>query len=74
MLQELAENIWVAAAPQRFLGLQIGTRMTIVRYNGGKLFLHSPVPLTQELRQNLLGYASTDDGSRTTKRSSLWLA
>ena len=53
MLQELAENIWVAAAPQRFLGLQIGTRMTIVRYNGGKLFLHSPVPLTQELRQSL---------------------
>ncbi len=53
MLQELSENIWVAAAPQRFLGLQIGTRMTIVRYNGGKLFLHSPVSLTQELSQSL---------------------
>jgi hypothetical protein len=53
MLQQLAENIWVAAAPQRFLGLQIGTRMTLVRYKGGKLFLHSPVPLTQALRQSL---------------------
>jgi len=53
MLQKLAENIWVAAAPQRFLGLQIGTRMTIVRCKGEKLFLHSPVPLTQELRESL---------------------
>jgi hypothetical protein len=53
MLQKLTENIWVAAAPQRFLGLQIGTRMTIVSYKEGKLLLHSPVPLTQELRQGL---------------------
>jgi len=53
MLHKLAENIWVAAAPQRFLGLQIGTRMTIVRYKGEKLFLHSPVPFTQELRESL---------------------
>jgi len=53
MLQQLAGDLWVVAAPQRFLGLQIGTRMTVVRCKGGRLFLHSPVPLTQELCQNL---------------------
>ncbi|MBW1743310.1 MAG: hypothetical protein JRJ47_07750 [Deltaproteobacteria bacterium] len=30
--------------------------MTIVRYNGGKLLLPSPVLLTQELRQNFSSF------------------
>ena len=53
MIQKLAENLWVVPAPQSFLGLQIGTRMTIVRNKDNGLFLHSPVPLLQELRQGL---------------------
>jgi len=53
MLQKLDENLWVVAAPQRFLGLPIGTRMTVVQLKGGGLFLHSPVPLTPELQAGL---------------------
>ena len=35
--------------PLRFLGLEVGARMTIVRLSGSKLLLHSPIEETPEL-------------------------
>jgi len=52
-LRALAENLWVADRPQRFYGLEVGTRMTVIRLNGGNLLLHSPVSLDAELRRQL---------------------
>jgi hypothetical protein len=49
-LQPFAANIWTAAASHTFTGLHVGTRMTIVRLSSGKLLLHSPIPLSNELR------------------------
>jgi len=49
-LERLDEGLWVAPAPQRFLGLQLGTRMTVVRLPTGGLWLHSVVPMTAQLR------------------------
>ena len=46
--QQFAENIWVAARPLRFFGIEIGTRMTVIRLADGSLFLHSPVALDAE--------------------------
>lgn len=52
-LSQLGENLWVAHRPQRFYGLEVGTRMTVIRLSGERLLLHSPVFLDRELRGEL---------------------
>lgn len=49
-LQPFAQNIWTALAPHSFIGLHVGTRMAVIRLSSGKLLLHSPIPLSSELR------------------------
>jgi hypothetical protein len=49
MLKQLHADLWVADAPLRFIGLQLGARMTVVRLDGAKLLLHSPIAATPEL-------------------------
>ena len=53
MLRKLAEDLWVVEKPQRFLGLEVGSRMTVIRLADRNLFLHSPVELDLELRKEL---------------------
>lgn len=50
MLTALADDLWVADQPLRFYGIEVGTRMTVARLDGGALWLHSPVRPTPELR------------------------
>jgi hypothetical protein len=52
-LQQLADNIWTVPTNHSFLGLHVGTRMTVVRLAGGELWLHSPVAMSADLRQEL---------------------
>lgn len=52
-LTPFAENIWTVAAPMSLMGLQLGTRMTIVRLEDGGLLLHSPVPIDEALAQEI---------------------
>jgi hypothetical protein len=49
-LRSVAEGLWVAEHKLRFLGTPIVTRMTIVRLRSRDLLVHSPVPLTAEMR------------------------
>lgn len=49
----VADNLWVARQSLRFLGFEIGTRMTIVRLNSGNLVLISPIALDKQHRQIL---------------------
>jgi len=51
MLEPCAEGVWTVVRPLRFLGLEIGTRMTVLRLRGGGLFVHSPVALDETLRE-----------------------
>ena len=51
-LSQLDDDLWVVGAPLRFLGLELGTRMTVVRI-GEDLLLHSPVPPDDALRGEL---------------------
>ena len=52
--QELVPNlVWVRDAALDFLGLPLGTRMTVVRLAGGDLFVHSPVALADEIRHQI---------------------
>lgn len=53
MLRFVADDLWVAEQPQRFFGLEIGTRMTVVRLPSSDLWLHSPIRRTPELEREL---------------------
>ncbi|MEN8184619.1 MAG: DUF4336 domain-containing protein [Myxococcota bacterium] len=53
MLRELADDLFVTERPLRFAGLEVGTRMTVIRLAGGELLLHSPVRLDAALRTRL---------------------
>jgi hypothetical protein len=48
-LRALAADLWVVERPQRFYGLEVGTRMTVIRLLDGSLLLHSPVALDAPL-------------------------
>lgn len=50
MLTQFADEVWVEARETKFLGVETGTRMTVVRLSGGGLFVHSPVALDDATR------------------------
>jgi hypothetical protein len=49
VLRAFAPDLWIADQALTFVGLHLGTRMTVVRLRDGGLFLHSPIRLTEEL-------------------------
>lgn len=52
-LEQHEIDLWSASVPQSFLGLAVGTRMTVVRLPSGALWVHSPIALTPELHTAL---------------------
>jgi len=48
-MQLIASQIWVENRDLRFLGVQTGTRMTVVQMQDGGLFVHSPVALDPQI-------------------------
>jgi len=52
-LVQHAEDVWSVAAAHRFLGLWLGTRMTVVRLPGGTLWLHSVVAVDDLLADEI---------------------
>lgn len=57
-LTQVDENLWISSIAHRFVGLHIGTRMTVVRLASGELLLHSPIAITPELKQALAALGS----------------
>ena len=53
MLREIDNGLWVGEAPLRYLGVEMGRRMTVVRLASGELWLHSVAPLDDQLRREL---------------------
>lgn len=49
-LKELDKNIWVASQPFALMGVNLGTRMTIVRLENDELLVYSPIKLTPTVR------------------------
>jgi len=45
----VADRLWTCWRPQRFYGLQMGTRMTLCRLSDGGLWVHSPVIPDEDL-------------------------
>jgi hypothetical protein len=53
MLQPVAQDIWQIPHHFTTLGLRISSRMTVVRLSANRLWLHSPVPVSPQLRAQL---------------------
>ena len=53
LLIQIDRNIWTVESVQRFLGVDFGGRMTVIRLSSGDLFLHSPVKLDDSLASEL---------------------
>ncbi|MBX3201842.1 MAG: DUF4336 domain-containing protein [Labilithrix sp.] len=51
MLEPFADDIWIDTRSLRSFGVELGTRMTVIRLQGGGLFVHSPVPLDPSTRE-----------------------
>ena len=52
-LDSLAPDVWSVHRPLRFFGVQLGTRMTVVRLLDGTLLLHSPIEIDDALMAEL---------------------
>jgi len=45
MLREIDKNIWVGEQPLKYLGLDVGTRMTVIRLTTNELIVISPIQI-----------------------------
>lgn len=52
-LQQLHPDLWVCRVPYWAMGVPIGRQLVAVRLPGGGLWIHSPIPVTPELRAEL---------------------
>lgn len=48
MLREIDKNIWVAEQPLKYLGLNVGTRMTLIRLVTGEIIVISPIQVDSD--------------------------
>ncbi|GGA40615.1 DUF4336 domain-containing protein [Okeania sp. KiyG1] len=53
MLRKIDCNIWVAEQPLRFLGLDVGTRMTVISLKNGELAVISPIKVDKKIIEQL---------------------
>jgi len=53
ILKPTADDFWLFEGPLRFMGIPAGRRMAVVRLADGGLWIHSPAPLTSDLRAAL---------------------
>jgi len=52
-LERFADGVWLASAPNKYLGWQLGTRMTVLRLGDGSLLIHSPIALDDSLKREI---------------------
>lgn len=53
MLREIDREIWVAEQPFNYLGLSVGTRMTVIRCTNGELVVISPIQVDDAIARQL---------------------
>jgi hypothetical protein len=53
MLTQLANDLWIVSIPHKFLGLNFGARMTILRQQDQGLVVYSPVALNDDLKRQI---------------------
>ncbi|MBD2465710.1 DUF4336 domain-containing protein [Oscillatoria sp. FACHB-1407] len=60
MLRAIAPDLWVAEQPLKYFGLEVGTRMTVIRLNQDRLVIIAPIQLQDDMidQINQLGNVS----------------
>lgn len=53
MLKQVDRRLWVAEQPFKYLGLEVGTRMTVILQSDRSLLLISPIKINSDLKQQL---------------------
>lgn len=53
MIREVATDLWIADQALRFVGLEVGARMTLVRLPGSRLLVHSPIAWSRSLAEEV---------------------
>lgn len=53
MLQPVAQDIWHQQHALSVMGIRATSRMTVVRLAGGRLWLHSPIPVSPDILAEL---------------------
>ena len=73
-MQQLHSDLWITDSPLRFLGLEVGARMAVVRLPGPKLLLHSPIAAAPDLVSQVkaLGEYAGWDGSFSSIAEGKW--
>jgi hypothetical protein len=59
-LTAVAPNLWIVRHPLTFCGFKMVTCMSVLRLASGGLWLHSPVPLSAELKASLDALGSVE--------------
>lgn len=72
-LERLADDLWTVSQPLRFLGAEIGARMTVVRLPDGRLFLHAPIEPTPELRAEVEALGEVAHAVAPNRMHHLWV-
>jgi hypothetical protein len=57
-LRQLHADLWVCRVPYRAMGMPLGRQLVVVRLPSGGLWIHSPIPLTADLRRELAALGS----------------
>lgn len=52
-MTNFAENTWIFERELKFAGIEVGARMTIIDLGSGKLFVHSPIGLTDKIKSEI---------------------
>jgi len=58
ILTLLENDIWTVESSHRFLGIDFGARMTVIRLKSGDLILHSPVLIDGSVKDELIKIGS----------------
>jgi len=51
MLERFVDDVFIDTREAKFFGVETGSRMTVVRLEGGGLFVHSPVAIDAETKR-----------------------
>ncbi len=61
MLRAIAPDLWVAEQPLKYFGLEVGTRMTVIRLNQDRLVIIAPIQLQDEMIEQLNQLGNVSD-------------
>lgn len=72
-LRQIDTDLWTLEGPLKLMGLCLGHTMTVVRRDSGGLLLHSPLPCTPELLQQLEPLGPVQDWIAPSRTHDLYL-